>query len=430
MLQTRKTVLLLGDALALLISFACMIWWRFDTTADHSVIVTQTRVFGLLFIVWLIVLFIFDLYNIRRINPNPRTIGLIALSVIVNTAIGSIVFYLMPSLGIAPKINLLIVAGFSFIFLVGCRRLFYILFASRFKQTIAVIGEGPIVEHLLKDLAENPHIGQVVHTHREFLIEHSIPPVSVLIAHGVPMKTLLHIRQHIGCDVLSLFEAYEELFAKVPLALMDETMAISMITTQQHIGYKILERIVEISIAVFVLIVTSPFLFLVIIARLIEDGTPIFYTQRRVGKNGNIFSLYKLRSMKALSADGSAETNGAQWATQKDMRITRVGAVLRKTHIDEIPQMINILRGDLALIGPRPERPEIVQELEKQIPYYTLRHSIKPGFTGWAQIKFRYARTIIDSQEKFEYDLYYLLNKNPLLDFGILIKTIQIIFTH
>jgi lipopolysaccharide/colanic/teichoic acid biosynthesis glycosyltransferase len=166
------------------------------------------------------------------------------------------------------------------------------------------------------------------------------------------------------------------------------------------------------------------------VAKWAEDGGPIFIKQHRVGKHGKLFTIYKLRSMQALNKDGSAETNGAVWATAKDPRITPVGHILRTTHLDEVPQMYNIIKGDLALIGPRAERPEFVAELEQQIPYYYLRHTIKPGFTGWAQIKYRYARSIQDSREKFEYDLYYLKNKSPLLDIGIVLKTLQIIFTH
>jgi lipopolysaccharide/colanic/teichoic acid biosynthesis glycosyltransferase len=125
-----------------------------------------------------------------------------------------------------------------------------------------------------------------------------------------------------------------------------------------------------------------------------------------------------------------AEKDGAKWAGTHDPRITKVGTILRKTHLDEVPQMYNIIRGDIALVGPRAERPEFVQTLQSAIPYYYLRHTIKPGFTGWAQIKYRYARSIDDSKEKFEYDLYYLKNKSPLLDIGIVLKTLQIIFTH
>ena len=126
----------------------------------------------------------------------------------------------------------------------------------------------------------------------------------------------------------------------------------------------------------------------------------------------------------------TAENDGIKWTEKSDPRITRVGKIIRKLHIDEIPQLWNVIRGDMALVGPRPEQPEFVEKLEQEIPYYYLRHIIKPGFTGWAQIKFQYARTVSDSKQKLEYDLYYLENRSPLLDLGIIVKTIQIIFTH
>jgi len=125
-----------------------------------------------------------------------------------------------------------------------------------------------------------------------------------------------------------------------------------------------------------------------------------------------------------------AEKGGAQWADKEDSRVTRFGKFLRKSHLDEIPQMINVFMGDMSVIGPRPERPEFVETLEREIPLYDLRHIIKPGFTGWAQVRFRYARTVSESREKFEYDLYYIKNKSFILDAGILLKTIQIIVTH
>ena len=135
--------------------------------------------------------------------------------------------------------------------------------------------------------------------------------------------------------------------------------------------------------------------------------------------------------MIVLSTNGSAEISKAIWSTGKDdPRITKVGKIIRKLHIDEIPQMINILKGDLALVGPRPERPQFVKQLDDTIPHYNLRHIIRPGFTGWAQIKYKYANNINESKEKFEYDLYYIKNRNIFLDIGIIIRTIQIIFTH
>jgi len=116
------------------------------------------------------------------------------------------------------------------------------------------------------------------------------------------------------------------------------------------------------------------------------------------------------------------------WAKKEDHRVTKVGKLLRKIHLDELPQMINVLKGDISLVGPRPERPEFVEKLEKEIPYYHVRHLIKPGFTGWAQLKFRYGRSVVDSKEKFQYDLYYMKNRSLFLDLGILLKTFQLFF--
>ena len=131
-----------------------------------------------------------------------------------------------------------------------------------------------------------------------------------------------------------------------------------------------------------------------------------------------------------LDKNPDAKGGHPLWQQPNDNRITPIGKIIRKLHIDEIPQMINILKGDITLVGPRPEHPLFVKLLEESIPHYELRHVIRPGFTGWAQIKYRYARTIDDSREKFEYDLYYIKNRNIFLDFGVILKTIQIVFTH
>ena len=125
---------------------------------------------------------------------------------------------------------------------------------------------------------------------------------------------------------------------------------------------------------------------------------------------------------------GAEEKTGPVWAKEKDPRITKVGKFIREAHLDELPQMLNVLKGELSLVGPRPERPEFVEQLGKEIPHYHIRHLIRPGFTGWAQLKFRYGRSVMDSQEKFQYDLYYLKNRSFFLDIGILLKTFQLFF--
>lgn len=155
----------------------------------------------------------------------------------------------------------------------------------------------------------------------------------------------------------------------------------------------------------------------------IDSPGPVFYSQERVGQNGKTFRIFKFRSMR-----NDAEKEGAaQWAAKNDPRITRVGKYLRLSRIDELPQMFNVLMGHIDLVGPRPERPEFVAELQKMIPYYSLRHTVKPGLTGWAQVMFTYCGTIEESREKLQYDLFYIKNLSIKLDLLILFRTLKIV---
>lgn len=419
MFGSRIFILVLGDILALILSLFLMLKLRVGLTESENVL-SHIYLFAGLFALWLIVFFVFDLYNIRRTTPTPRTVGLLIAATTANTLLGVLFFYIFNI--IAPKTNLIMVSLFSLALLILWRRMYYHLFTNQFKRKIILLGNTPALTDLAAELQEHPQLGEVVFCNDCFP-EKTIA-ADLVISSNHP-KEVLSFSRSIGAEILSIEKAYEILFGKINLDFMNEEKALSILSKEQNKGLYVFSRLIEIAIASFVLILTSPILLLAMLAIYIEDGFPIFYTQKRVGKNGTIFTVYKLRTMKK-----DAEKNGAMWATKNDTRITKLGALLRKTHIDEIPQMLNIIKGDIALVGPRPERPEFVSELEQTIPYYFLRHAVRPGFTGWAQIKYRYARTLDDSKEKFEYDLYYLQNKNTLLDTGIILKTIQIIFTH
>jgi len=158
---------------------------------------------------------------------------------------------------------------------------------------------------------------------------------------------------------------------------------------------------------------------------------PILIKQKRVGRDSRIFELVKFRTMLALAPDGSAEKAGAQWSKEKDDRITRIGKWLRKTRLDELPQVWNVLKSEMSFVGPRPERPEFAfsNELLAQIPFYQIRHVIKPGLTGWAQIKYPYASSVEDNLQKLQYDLYYIKNRSFVFEIAIILKTIKIILS-
>jgi sugar transferase (PEP-CTERM system associated) len=173
------------------------------------------------------------------------------------------------------------------------------------------------------------------------------------------------------------------------------------------------------------LLLASPFMLMAAAAIWLEDGRKagsIFYSQERVGFEGRVFPLTKFRSMRM-----DAEAGGAQWATIKDSRVTRVGAFMRKTRIDELPQLLNVLRGHMSFVGPRPERPHFVAALEKEIPYYSSRHSVKPGITGWAQLCYPYGSSVEDARQKLQYDLYYVKHHNLIFDVSILLQTVEVV---
>jgi len=183
--------------------------------------------------------------------------------------------------------------------------------------------------------------------------------------------------------------------------------------------------LLDVTASVGLLALALPVILATIVAIKLEDGwrAPVFYRQERVGLGGCTFNLLKFRSM-GIDAEADGE---ARWAAQHDPRVTRVGAVIRKLRVDELPQIINVLRGDMCVVGPRPERPRFVEELTNAIPYYAYRHCVKPGITGWAQLCYAYGSSEQDAVEKLQYDLYYIKNSGLLFDLSILVQTAEVV---
>jgi exopolysaccharide biosynthesis polyprenyl glycosylphosphotransferase len=196
-------------------------------------------------------------------------------------------------------------------------------------------------------------------------------------------------------------------------------------TELMSIPQKILKRLIDIFISFFVLILMSPVLFITAVLIKLTSKGPVFYIQERVGKNYNNFNLFKFRSM---IPDAELDS-GPAWADLNDPRVTPLGRFMRKTRLDEVPQFINVLKNDMSVVGPRPERPFFVEQLKKEIPYYSKRIRIKPGITGWAQVKHTYDSSLDDVKEKLQYDFYYIENMSLNLDFKIIVNTIIVVFT-
>lgn len=227
-----------------------------------------------------------------------------------------------------------------------------------------------------------------------------------------------------GVPIKEYTQVYEELTQRVPVQFVgkDFYKYFPFSRSNQNKMYLFFHRFFDILISVIGIILGLVFVPFVFLGNLIANKGPMFYIQERIGKNGNLFNIIKYRTMIT-----NAEKNGAVWAKKTDTRITPFGKFMRNTRIDEIPQFINVLKGDMSLIGPRPERPHFVRELSQILPFYETRHIVKPGLTGWAQVKTRYGSSVDDSLLKLQYDLFYIKHRSFVLDVNILIKTLSTI---
>jgi len=225
----------------------------------------------------------------------------------------------------------------------------------------------------------------------------------------------------LGVEIVPMNVMYEQLTGRIPVYHVDNEWYVALpvnhpLTKTLNI---ITKRLFDIFFASLGILIMLPLFPLLALAIYIDCPGPIFYTQERVGRGGRVFKLYKFRSMIPC-----AEQGRPVWACEGDPRVTRVGRVLRKTHIDEFPQLINILKGDMSVVGPRPERPEFVEELAREIPFYRVRHAVKPGMAGWALVRYGYASSKEDTIEKLQYDLYYIKHQSLWFDLVILVKTV------
>jgi len=237
---------------------------------------------------------------------------------------------------------------------------------------------------------------------------------------GRMFQALLDAQER-GLEITRMPKAYEELVNRVPIQLLESDWILRSFVDERRVSdfFELVKRLIDIMggiVGTLLLLVLLPFLALAI---LIDDGRPIFYSQVRSGRTGYDYKIIKLRTMHR-----NAEANGQpQWAKEHDKRTTRIGRFLRKTHLDELPQFLNVLRGEMSLVGPRAERPELIELFQRHVPFYRARLLVKPGITGWAQINMGYASTIEETIIKLEYDLYYIKNRNLWLDLLILLRT-------
>ena len=236
----------------------------------------------------------------------------------------------------------------------------------------------------------------------------------------LPVQSLLDCKA-MGLDILDGHHLFEEVSGRLSIDSLRPSALIFSTGFRRRLTSLVSKRLLDVVVSALGLVLSIPLVVLIAALIRVDSAGPVFYRQVRVGLRGQPYMIWKFRSMRQ-----DAEKAGPRWAQANDPRISRVGWWLRKTRIDEIPQLVNVLRGDMSLVGPRPERPVFVQDLRTIIPYYDIRHTVRPGVTGWAQVKFRYGASQEDSHTKLQYDLYYVKNLSFLLDLKILAHTIRV----
>lgn len=359
----------------------------------------------------------------------------------------SIMFFALPGITLWRS-NSLYAMVFAYILLVSVRALFGKLLGSDgFKRRLLVLGAGPRAARI-RSLAAEKGVGFIVvghvsmndcepviptainRVHIDNLAEHAtlLNASEIVLAleerrNALPINDLIRVKTT-GVHVNELTSFLERETGRVDLDTVNPSWLIFSdgFSSGRRLS-SFAKRIFDIVVSLALLVIAAPLILITAIIVKLESKGPAFFRQTRVGLYGESFELIKLRSMRA-----DAEKNGeAVWAQKNDPRITRVGAIIRKTRIDELPQVWSVLKGDMSFVGPRPERPEFVTDLETRLSYYAERHMVKPGITGWAQINYPYGASLEDARHKLEYDLYYAKNYTPFLDVLILLQTLRVV---
>lgn len=433
----KKLLLLIGDIFFLYFSLLITLLIRYD---NESVIIRWQQhfwPFTIIYLIWLAVFYIDGLYDLTVARNNIKFYSTIFQVLVINTGLAIAFFYFIPYFGIAPKTNLFVnLIIFTLLFAIWRQLYNHSLKLSALTNNILIIGENKEINQIKEIIRSNPQLGY--HVAQQIRVSDIQTPFDLLeTATQKNIKTIVTaidphqdsklVRSLYQCLPLKISFSdlpsfYEKILGKVPVSSIGEIWFLENLTESQKNYYEAIKRFVDIGAAIILGLISLPFYPIVALVIKIDNSGPVFYKQRRIGLDGQIFNVIKFRSMVQ-----EAEKSGAQWANQQDRRVTRIGRFMRKARIDELPQIWNVLLGQMSFIGPRPERIEFVQQLEKEIPYYQIRHIVRPGLTGWAQVNFHYGASVEDSIEKLQYELYYIKHRSLILDLSILLKTINIV---
>ncbi|OGZ31006.1 MAG: hypothetical protein A2931_02470 [Candidatus Niyogibacteria bacterium RIFCSPLOWO2_01_FULL_45_48] len=448
--KLRSGFLIFGDIIVLYSGLVITLFLRYSLDEFEKWFNLHILPFSVLFAIWILIFLVAGLYDPISFSAKEQFHERLIRTMLVAGIVGIILFYLWTQSVITPKTNLVIDLIISVILLLAWRKFYITVILQSAGAKIIFFGWSRETENIARLLQNNQFLGYepaaVILPSETILKSETGLPVFVLnhdlakiinrtgarlvvasgdVSSNADFIKMLYEVLPLGIAYLNFAQFYEYITGKIPVSMISEMWFLENLTENKKRAYEAAKRAFDLAVSA-VLGVLALFLFpLIILAIKINSPGRAFFRQSRVGKNGHLFELIKFRTMVK-----DAEKNGAVWAEKDDERITKVGGFLRKTRLDELPQLWNVIKGEMSLIGPRPERPEFVEELKKQIPHYMMRLLVRPGLSGWAQINFPYGASVEDAMEKLQYDLYYIKNRSMGLDLTIALKTLFIMVSR
>ena len=437
--QSKRLILVIGDISMLYLALYLALMMRYGKEFTQDIWNDHLFPFTVSFIMWIAIFYIAGLYE-RRTAANNYAFYSSAVTTVATALVATVVlFYLIPAFGITPKTNLIAMGMIFFALFLAWRHGYNMLIrSSHLLHPTMFIGSNKEMRAITEHIRAHPQLGyrvaMVVERPRDAqelidLIEEYGIDTLVYAQYDTrdddagSISKILYTLFPLGITIIDLPTFYARVTNKIPVSIIGEAWFFENLIESEKSFFETEKRVFDAVCAFLGSIIALPFLPLIAILIRIDSAGPVFKTQLRIGKNNVPFRLVKFRTMVE-----NAEQGGVQWTQAKDARITKIGRFLRKTRIDELPQLWNVLKGNMSFVGPRPERLEFVVEREQEIPHYQMRHLVKPGLTGWAQIHKPLAgASVEDSIEKLQYDLYYIKHRGFVIDLDILAKTVLVI---
>lgn len=442
----KVLVIFLGDVIILYVSLYVSLLLRYGAQAGDLLVEKHLLPFSLIFPVWLVLFGAFEFYNLRFLKNEKAFLYRLLRVMAINTGIAIVIFYLFP-FGIEPRRNLFLIAFLAALLIFVWRSVFNLLIIRTSVARVAFFGTNREMAELASFLLKHPQLGH----HPVAFVSSNAHPLAV--PPKVASLTLhdddLHLRMRslkvetivlapdlkhdktvvafllkvipMGISVAEFTSFHEMMTGKIPLSLIQDVWFVENLIGIRRPTYEFAKRSLDIFLALGLGVFTLATYPLIALAIKLDSSGPIFFRQQRVSRHGKTFELIKYRSMVQ---DAHRISGYKRSGEDTDPRLTRIGIFLRRSYTDELPQVINILRGEMSFIGPRPERPEFVEELKRSVPFYETRLLVLPGLTGWAQIHMEDDASVEDAPEKMQYDLYYVKNRSFVLDMLIAIRTI------